>query len=56
MKNILAFGIGVFFLASCTEVKLDKKEAAIVIRTSHKYPKALEYDVNTTDPASAKDC
>lgn len=54
MKNILAFGIGFFFFASCTQVKLDKKEAAVVIRTSHKYPKALEYDVNTADPASAR--
>jgi len=53
MKNILAFGIGVFLLASCSHVKLDKKEAAEVIRTTHEYPKPLEYDVNLTDPASA---
>jgi hypothetical protein len=53
MKNILAFGIGVFLLASCSHVKLDKKEAAVVIRTAREYPKDVEYDVNMADPASA---
>ncbi len=54
MKNICLLGAAVFFLSSCTQLKLDKDQAAAVIRTAREYPKALEHDVNMTDPASAR--
>jgi hypothetical protein len=54
MKNICLLGVAVFLLASCGQVKLDKDQAAAVIRTARQYPKALEYDVNMTDPVSAR--
>lgn len=53
MKNISYFLIAIFFL-SCSQVHLEKEEAAKVIRSAKEYPKVLEYDVYTADPESAK--
>ena len=44
----------VFFLAACSQTKLEKEQAVTVIRAGKEYPKVYEYDANVTDPASAK--
>ena len=54
MKTVSVLGIATFFLASCSQVKLEKEEAASVIRAAKNYPKVYEYEINMTDPASAK--
>ncbi|HET7115479.1 MAG TPA: hypothetical protein VFI29_03270 [Hanamia sp.] len=54
MKNICLLGVAIFFLSACSQLKIDKDEAATAIRSGKEYPKPLEYDVNMTDPASAR--
>lgn len=54
MKTVSVFGIAIFLLASCSQTKLEKEEAASVIRAAKNYPKVYEYEINMTDPASAK--
>lgn len=54
MKTLSLFGMAIFFLTACNQPKLEKEQAATVIRTGKEYPKVYEYEVNVTDPASAK--
>ena len=54
MKTVSVLGIAIFLLASCSQTKLEKEEAASVIRAAKNYPKVYEYEINMTDPASAK--
>lgn len=54
MKKLSLFGMAIFFLTACNQPKLEKEQAATVIRTGKEYPKVYEYEVNVTDPASAK--
>ena len=54
MKTVSVFGFVVLFLTSCTQLKLEKEEAASAIRTAKNYPKVYEYEINITDPASAR--
>ena len=54
MKTVSVLGLAILFLASCSQVKLEKEEAASVIRAAKDYPKVYEYEINMTDPASAK--
>jgi len=54
MKTVSALGIVILLLASCSQTKLEKEEAASVIRAAKNYPKVYEYEINMTDPASAK--
>lgn len=54
MKTVSILGLAIFLLASCSQVKLEKEEAASTIRAAKNYPKVYEYEINTTDPASAK--
>lgn len=54
MKTVSVLGIAIFFLASCSQLKLEKEEAASAIRAAKSYPKVYEYEINMTDPASAK--
>lgn len=54
MKTLSLFGMALFFLTACNQPKLEKEQAATVIRTGKEYPKVYEYEVNVTDPASAK--
>lgn len=54
MKTASVFGLAILLLASCSQLKLEKEEAASVIRTAKNYPKAYEYEINMTDPASAR--
>lgn len=54
MKTISVVGFVIFFLTACNQLALEKEQAATIIRTSKEYPKMYEYEVNTTDPASAK--
>ncbi|MGN6214481.1 hypothetical protein [Parafilimonas sp.] len=54
MKTVSVLGLALFFLASCDQPKLEKQEAASAIRTEKNYPKVYEYEINMTDPASAK--
>ena len=39
MKTVSVLGLAIFFLASCSQVKLEKEEAASVIRAAKNYPK-----------------
>ena len=54
MKTVSVLGIAIFLLASCSQTKLEKEEAASVIRAAKNYPKVYEYEINMSDPASAK--
>ncbi len=54
MKTISLLGLAIFLLASCGQSKLENDEAASAIRAANNYPKMYEYDINITDPASAK--
>lgn len=54
MKTVGVIGFVIFFLAACSEPKLGNEEAASVIRAAKNYPRVYEYDINMTDPASAK--
>lgn len=54
MKTVSVLGIAIFLLASCSQPKLEKEEAASVIRAAKNYPKVYEYEINMSDPASAK--
>jgi len=54
MKTVSVLGIAIFLLASCSQTKLEMEEAASVIRAAKNYPKVYEYEINMTDPASAK--
>lgn len=54
MKTVITLGVAIFFLASCNQLKLEKEEAASTIRAAKNYPKVYEYEINITDPASAK--
>jgi hypothetical protein len=54
MKTVSVLGLSLFFLVSCDQPKLEKQEAASAIRTEKNYPKVYEYEINMTDPASAK--
>ncbi|NCI46681.1 hypothetical protein [Sediminibacterium soli] len=54
MKTVSVFGLVVLFLTSCSQLKLEKEEVASVIRTEKNYPKVYEYEINMTDPASAR--
>ena len=54
MKTVSVFGLVVLFLTSCSQLKLDTEEAASVIRTAKNYPKVYEYEINMTDPTSAR--
>lgn len=54
MKTLSILWIACFFLASCSQPRLEKVEAASVISAARNYPKAYEYEINMTDPASAK--
>ena len=54
MKTVSVLGIAIFLLASCSQLRLEKEEAASAIRSAKNYPKVYEYEINLTDPASAK--
>lgn len=54
MKTVSVFGFVVLFLTSCSQLKLEKEEAASAIRAAKNYPKVYEYEINITDPASAR--
>jgi hypothetical protein len=54
MKTVSVLGLAIFFFASCSQTKLEKDEAASTIRAAKNYPKVYEYEINMTDPASAK--
>lgn len=54
MKTVSVLIPAILFLASCSQIKLEKEEAASAIRAAKNYPKVYEYDINMTDPASAK--
>jgi hypothetical protein len=54
MKIISVSGLAILFMAACNQPAMDRKQAEAIIRTEKAYPKAYEYDINMTDPASAK--
>lgn len=56
MKTVSLLGLVILFMASCSQVKvkLEKEEAVSAIRAAKSYPKVYEYEINMTDPASAK--
>lgn len=54
MKTVSVLGLVLLLMASCSRTKLEKEEAASVIRSEKNYPKAYEYEVNVTDPASVR--
>ena len=54
MKTIIVIGFSIFLLGACQQPGLEQQEAAAVIRADKGYPKAYEYEVNMSDPASAK--
>lgn len=54
MKTIIVLGLSILLLAACQQPDLENKEAEDVIRTARDYPKMYEYEVNMSDPASAK--
>lgn len=54
MKTVSVLGLAIVLMASCSQTKLEKEEAASVIRDANNYPKAYEYEINMTDPTSAK--
>lgn len=54
MKTVSVLGLAILLMASCSQTKLEKEEAASVIRTEKNYPKVYEYEVNVSDPASAR--
>lgn len=54
MKTVSVFGLAILLMASCSQLKLEKEEAASAIRAAKDYPKVYEYEINMTDPASAR--
>lgn len=54
MKTIGVLGLAILLLTSCSQPKPNKEEAATTIRAAKNYPKAYEYEINMTDPASAR--
>lgn len=55
MKAMWLLGTVLLFMTACSNgVKLEKEEAAAIIREAKGYPKVFEYDVNITDPQSAR--
>lgn len=54
MKATSVLLLAAVFIASCGQLKLEKEEAAAVIRTAKNYPKVYEHDINMSDPASAR--
>jgi outer membrane lipoprotein-sorting protein len=54
MKTLSLLVLAIFFLSSCSQLRLQKEEAASAIRAAKNYPRVYEYEINMTDPASAK--
>ncbi len=55
MKAMWLLGAGLLFMTACDSgTKLKKSEAAAIIREVKGYPRAFEYDVNMTNPESAR--
>ena len=54
MKIVSVLGFAILLMASCSQTNLEKEEAASVIRSEKNYPKVYEYEVNVSDPASAR--
>lgn len=54
MKTVSVLGLAIVLMASCSQTKLAKEEAASIIRSEKNYPKVYEYEVNVSDPASAR--
>jgi hypothetical protein len=54
MKIFSVLGLALFCLTACHQNRLEKDEAASIIRSARNYPKAYEYEINMTDPASAR--
>jgi len=55
MKAMWLLGTALLFMTACGNgAKLEKEEAATIIRQAKGYPKVFEYDVNVTDPQSAR--
>ena len=54
MKTTSALIFAAILFASCGQLKLEKEEAASVIRTAKNYPKVYEHDINMSDPVSAR--
>ncbi|MFT4152249.1 hypothetical protein [Parafilimonas sp.] len=54
MKTISIAVLALIFLSACHQIKLDKEEAAAIIRKEKGYPKVYDYGVNMTDPESAR--
>lgn len=55
MKAMWLLGTVLLFMTACGNgVKLEKEEAATIIREAKGYPRVFEYDVNVTDPQSAR--
>ena len=54
MKTVSVLGLAILLMASCSQTKLEKEEAASIIRSEKNYPKVYEYEVNVSDPASAR--
>lgn len=55
MKAMWLLGTVLLFMTACSNgAKLEKEEAATIIREEKGYPKVFEYDLNMTDPQSAR--
>lgn len=54
MKTVSVLGFAILLMASCSQTKLEKEEASSAIRAEKNYPKVYEYEVNVSDPASAR--
>ncbi|HNP24871.1 MAG TPA: hypothetical protein PKK99_08470 [Bacteroidia bacterium] len=54
MKTVRVLGFAISLMASCSQINLEKEEAASAIRAAKNYPKVYEYEINMTDPASAR--
>lgn len=54
MKTICLLGMAVFCLVACSHTKLERDQAAAIIRSGKAYPKVYEYEISTADPVSAK--